>query len=63
MQIINPTMLKAFRLWSAKYMEVNEINKQRGIAIAIISVIRKRRRKKNKTTAARKAPYKPLLTR
>ena len=62
-QITNPRIEVMFNVSPAKNIAVMAMNRQSGIANAMISVNRNCRRKKYSTTAARHAPNNPFLKR
>tara|TARA_B000000532_G_scaffold200938_1_gene167581 strand:+ start:292 stop:555 length:264 start_codon:yes stop_codon:yes gene_type:complete len=62
-QITRPRMVSRFSDSPAKYITATDIKRQSGIARVIISVIRKRRKKRYNIIAAKNAPILPFENR
>ena len=61
--IINPIIVITFKVQPMKYITINEINRDNGIASVIILVMKILLRKKNNTNIAKNPPQSPLTLR
>ena len=61
--IINPIITKMFRVQPVKYITINDISTERGMANIMITVMRRLRRKNIKIKRAKIPPQSPVSIR